>query len=359
MIDFSLLNNRSNNCELDVIAFCIKLKYMQKTGILILALLILLLSDIDASAVAVNYNVQTSGVSLIPTNNKLEKLIMISSDVDLCQVLMAENQRLILEVRPNAWQGNARIFPYEGTQEAGTFWSHFLMASENWLTDKVESEGLRLLSFKPCQGHSKIAHYSGEWAFRDLFISKKTHWLWASNGTIFHYVSTNLLVLSEIPDVSAIWVELMNNRNVHNSVATQVGHKIIERAVHGDHPSDPHFHDLDEFVLDENGWITIYGARAGQKGSSALVPIKSSHSVRPRLYDSHMDNIELHMLDPKAKRTLNKNDTFQLDYLLLVNTETETETWDWVEPKINQSTEVISYIKNTYQPKRGCALLSE
>ena len=115
MIGFSLLNNRSNNCELDVIAFCIKLKYMQKTGILILALLILLLSDIDASAVAVNYKVQTSGVSLIPTNNKLEDLVMISSGVDLWKVLIAKNQHFLLEIRPEGWQGNARIFPYEGT----------------------------------------------------------------------------------------------------------------------------------------------------------------------------------------------------------------------------------------------------
>ena len=49
------------------------------------------------------------------------------------------------------------------------------------------------------------------------------------------------------------------------------------------------------------------------------------------------------------------DDVFVLDdagsVLRVVNT--ETETWDWVEPKINQSTEVISYIKNTYQPKRS------
>lgn len=64
-------------------------------------------------------------------------------------VRSAGTARPLLEIVPDAWSGNANVYAPGGTIRVGHFWSQLLMFSGgNWLTDRVESEGFRLISFE-------------------------------------------------------------------------------------------------------------------------------------------------------------------------------------------------------------------
>ncbi len=257
-------------------------------------------------------------------------------------VTLARNGRRLLEIVPDDWQGNANVYPCGGTVRVGHLWSQFLMLSpDKWLTDRVESEGQRLLSFEVVAEAGKVIHYRGEWAFRDLFTSDAEHHIWVSGETVFHHVKANLTVLKEITSVGAVWVELMNDADAYTSIAAKTTGGIVERSAEG--ATDEHY--LDEYELSRHGWIATYGPTLGQRGSAALVVLDASDSVRPRSYDSNVDNIELHMLDPRQQRTLPAGYSFHMEYLVLVSP--EADTWGWVDKAIEDASTVLGVFAQT------------
>lgn len=254
-------------------------------------------------------------------------------------IALAESGHRLIETVPDDWQGNANIYPIHGTVRVGHLWSQFLMLSPGkWLTDRVESEGQHLLSFEILEGEGKLICYKGEWAFRDLFASGAEHYVWVKGETVFHYVKAQLTVLKDISDVGAVWVELMNDADVYSNIATKTEGGVIERAATG--TTNQHY--LDNYTLGRYGWVAIYGPMRGQKGSAALVAIEASDPVHPRSFDGHVDNIELHMLDPRKTTTLPTGRTFYLDYLLLVST--KSNTWDWVDKAIEEAQPIIDLL---------------
>lgn len=288
--------------------------------------------------------IPTPTAILPPVLQGLEDLVMAedSPGSGFWVVALAGNRHRLLEIVPDAWQGNANLYPYDGTVRVGHLWSQFLMLSPGqWLTDRVESEGQRLLSFEVVERQGRIIQYRGEWAFRDLFTSAAEHHIWVRGKTVFHYVQTDLTVLKEIPNVGAVWVELMNDADTYGTIAVKTQTQIIERKATG--TTDQHY--LDENTLDEAGWITIYGPRGGQQGSAALVVMNASDPVHPRSYDGHVDNIELHMLDPRQVRTLPAGQSFHLDYLVLVSS--QADTWDWIDEAIEEARVVLEWLGET------------
>jgi len=70
------------------------------------------------------------------------------------------------------------VYPPQGSVRDGHLWSQFLMLSPGeWLTDRVESEGQRLVSFEALAREGKLIRYRGKWAFRDLFTSAAEHYV--------------------------------------------------------------------------------------------------------------------------------------------------------------------------------------
>ena len=239
-------------------------------------------------------------------------------------VSRAKNGQTLLEIVPDAWQGNANVYPVDGAVRVGHLWSQFLMLSPGrWLTDRAESEGQKLVSFEVLQNRGRWVSYRGAWKFRDYFITKAEHSIWIRQETVCHWVRTDLTVLQDIPRAGAVWVEFMNDAGAYSTIAVKTAHKVIELLATGRTDT----HHLDGEVLGKNGWIAIYGPRNGQDSSAALVALEGSHPVRPRFFDAHVDTIELHMLDPRTTRTLRKGHVFRLEYVLLVSREADNCRW--------------------------------
>jgi len=112
-----------------------------------------------------------NAATLPPALQVLEDLVMTEDapGSGFWVIALTKSQHRLLEIVPDAWQGNTNLYPYDGTVRVGHLWSQFLMFSPGqWLTDRVESEGEQMLSFEVLEGQAKIIHYKGEWAFRDL-----------------------------------------------------------------------------------------------------------------------------------------------------------------------------------------------
>lgn len=239
-------------------------------------------------------------------------------------VRSAGTARPLLEIVPDAWSGNANVYAPGGTIRVGHFWSQLLMFSGgNWLTDRVESEGFRLISFEVLRRHGESVRYRGTWQFRDYFTSEAEHLVWVRGGTVFHHVRASLKVLRDIPKVTAVWVELMNDADAYRTAAAKTTRGVVEQPLTG----TSNMHYMDGLRLQERGWIAVYGPRKNQNASAALVPLGSSHAVRPRVNDSHCDNIELHLLDPRRSRALPKGRSFSLEYLLLIHGAADGREW--------------------------------
>lgn len=127
----------------------------------------------------------------------------------------------------------------------------------------------------------------------------------------------------------------MNDPDPYNFAVAKTRDRTMQRSILG--KSGEHY--LDEYLLDKYGWIGLYQPLKGQRGSPALVAIESTHSVRPRLYDGHVDNIELHMLNPREVRNLSTGDYFELHYLLV--TSPETDNYDWIDKSITRAKSII------------------
>lgn len=273
--------------------------------------------------------------------DSLEELSIIQ-DGDFWVIYLKEPHQELVRLAPEVWQGNANIFHTEGFIRVGHFWSQFLMLSPGkWLTDRVESEGEHLTYFNVLINEGKIIWYIGTWGFRDYFNTTAEHFVWVHQNYTFHLVNVDMIVLNDIQDVGAVWVELMNDRDVYSQVVSKTHDGIIQRNIVGS--SGEHF--LDEYTLDEECWISLQDPLKGQLGSPALIMLDSSHFVRPRWYDGiGIDNIELHLLNPRQTRTLHKGDKFRLQYLLV--TGPVSIGHEWIDPTIEEARPVIELIKS-------------
>ncbi|MEI7941299.1 MAG: hypothetical protein WCK27_31880 [Verrucomicrobiota bacterium] len=251
--------------------------------------------------------------------------------------LMAGEKELA-ELMPDNWQGNLNILSTKNKTVCGVNWPHFLLYSEGkWLTDKVESKGMNLVEFKTLNTSDSVIGYKGKWTFRDYCISSESHCVWydAASATQVHLVKARLEILKDLPDISSTWIEFMTPENSYTMVAARTkGDKIVTVDVSGT-GANANMHYLDGYEFGNNGWITIYGARRGQDACVAMVPISSSGRIRPRINNGHVDNIEMHMLDPRKRNFLTKGRTFSLEYLLIVGP--DQKDWKWIDSVVQNA----------------------
>jgi len=252
--------------------------------------------------------------------------------------VLKETGKEIAQMVPEAWQGNVRILSPTG-RHCGISWPHFLMNSEgNWLTDRVESEGMKLLDLKVLRDLGPVVGYQGQWKFRDYFTSSETHFTWyeSAESTQVHLVRARLKILKDLQGITAVWVEFMTRENSYTTAAAMVkGSEVLTLDV-GKSGSERNMHYWDGRELAKRGWITIYGTRNQQGCCVALVPLAFSPDVvRPRVNNGHVDNIEIHMLDATQRDDLQQGQEFFLDYLLIVGP--DKQDWRWVAPAVERA----------------------
>lgn len=261
---------------------------------------------------------------------------------DACRFVLPSTGRELAVARPDSWQGNVRIQSPEGV-ECGVSWPHFLMNSQGkWLTDRVESEGMKLIEFRLLQSSGPMVGYEGTWQFRDYFTTSETHFAWyePAYSQQVHLVSTRLRVLKDLDDIHGIWVEFMTRENSHRAAATTVGDgRVVTMDVSQSGP-EKNMHFWDEQEIPTGGWIALYGPAGGRAGSAALIPLASSTPrLRPRVNNGHVDNIEIHLLDPRKPHQLARGQDFFLEYLFIAGP--DQDDWEWVAPAAKRAREVL------------------
>ena len=267
-----------------------------------------------------------------------EDLIELKKAGDTLRFTVKSTGKEFASVMPDSWQGNLQILSPEG-EECGVAWPHFLMNSEGkWLADKIESEGMTLLDFKVLQPAGLTVGYHGNWRFRDYFTSSETHFTWfdAAFSNQVHLVKTRLQVLKDLEDINAIWVEFMTRENSHQTAAAKIrGGTVITLDVSQTGPGqNMHYWDDQEIVL--GGWVAICGSQSGHAGSAVMIPLATgSGSMRPRVNNGHVDNIELHLLDPRKRNPLRHGQEFFLEYLLIAGPNRQDR--DWVAPAVKRA----------------------
>jgi hypothetical protein len=251
--------------------------------------------------------------------------------------LMSDGKELA-ELVPDANQGNVGITSPSSKKFCGVNWPHFLMLGQGWLTDKVESEGFKLIEFKTIQTSGPAVSYSGKWQFRDCFTSSEIHFAWydTQNQTQVHLIKTQAKILKDLPDIGCSWVEFMTPENSYTTVAARIkGGKVITMDISGS-GKDANMHYWDGNELADDGWITIYGARKGQDGCVAMVPLThGADPLRPRINNGHVDNIEIHVLDARKHNLLKKGRTFRLQYLLIAGP--DQKDWKWIDAAVQRA----------------------
>src|SRR5262249_44775827 len=143
--------------------------------------------------------------------------------------------------------------------------------------------------------------------------------------------------------ISSAWVELMTQQNTYSRIAARLKNGSVVTLNLQDAGLDPKAdrHYLDGYELADGGWITIYGARKGQDSCAALVPLSHSHgAIHPRIYYSHVDNIEIHVLDARKYNSLPKGSTFSLEYLLIVGP--DRSDWKWIDTAVQNARTFMS-----------------
>ena len=276
-----------------------------------------------------------------------QPMLEIQKAGDDYRIVQEAQDKTLALTKPNAWQGNVEILSPLGIH-AGVLWPHFLMHSEgNWLTDKVESEGMKLLDFDILLSSGPLVGYRARWTFRDYFTSSETHFVWfdADNSVQVHWIRTELQVLRDLEHITAVWVEFMTRENSFTTVATkrENGTKVTMDV--GKTGAERNMHYWHEYRLAETGWITIFGSKSGQTGCAVLVPLASSQSpVRPRVNNGHVDNIELHILDPRTPDTLKKGAKLFLEYLLLAGPDNTDVRW--IDPAVERARDCLERHEN-------------
>lgn len=282
--------------------------------------------------------IATETVSPTPVPEVLRELRNLKMYRDGDFYIVKADDHTVARIGHDVWQGNADVYPPEDGIRAGHLWSEFLMFSPGqWLTDRVESEGLRLESFNVNDSSGEFVKYEGTWRFRNLFTTKAQHYIWADKEHIYHLVKTWLDVTDDISNAGAVWVELMNDTDAYRYIAAMTEDGVIERDATG--RTEKHY--LDGHLFGGSGWIAFYEPLRGQHGSPALVPLRASHPVRPRSWDGATDNIEIHMQDPRETRRLTAGDRFELEYLLIISG--NTTDYGWVEDAKEKAKKFIDF----------------
>lgn len=274
----------------------------------------------------------TEPVVPLEEQKKFQDLRLVENK-DFLEIYTKNAGQLLAKIGIGVWQGNADIYPVTGGTRAGHLWSELLMFSPgNWLTDKAESEGLVLESYGTTSSEGESVGYKGKWRFRNLFETEASHKFWADENYVFHAVEADMEMKSDINDVAAVWIELMNKSGSYKKIATKHRTGIKEMEISG--KTNKHY--LDELELDNGGWVAIYGAAENQQGSAALVLMESSSSVKPRWFDGeNIDNIELHLLDPRATRMLKAGQKFHIKYMVLASN--QPNDYLWVDDAMNKA----------------------
>lgn len=248
------------------------------------------------------------------------------------RLVVGETGKELAALVPDAWQGNVKIVSPNG-KHCGVAWPHFLMNSEGqWLSDRVESEGLKLVEFELLHRSGPVIGYRGQWRFRDYFVSSETHHIWYQRKckTQVHLIRTELEVLRNLTDITTTWVEFMTRENSYTTVAAKTGTGEVITMDVSETGEWRNMHYWDGEKLANDGWITIYGARSGQDGCAALVPLRHSPGpIHPRINNGHVDNIEIHMLDARKHHRLDKHQKFLLEYLLIAGP--DKKDWEWID----------------------------
>ncbi len=273
-----------------------------------------------------------------------KELVLVKADNIHYELRLMPEGKMLAYIVPDKWQGNSNVYSVFGEKRVGHHWSQFLMLSPGkWLTDRVESEGEFLVSFKVLKPKGNIVSYIGTWGFRDYFITTAVHYFWVKNNVLYRYVKTNLTVINDIPDpVGAIWIELMNNPDYYRIAIAKTREGMISYNMTG-----VTGHALKEYTLDPYDWIALIDPVFNEvKGSPALVLINASSKVHPAVYNGpNVDNIELHLLGANEERMLKKGDHFELSYLLIVGP--ETSSYIWIDKAITKAKPVIEAIDNS------------
>ena len=273
---------------------------------------------------------------------------------DAYRFVLKESGEEFAVMAPDAWQGNVRIISPRG-KHCGIAWPHFLMNSEGkWLTDKVESEGMKLVDFEVTQSPATVIGYRGKWVFRDYFSCSETHFTWhePAESTRVHLVRTQLRILKDLEDITTIWVEFMTRENSYTTAAALAkGGKVITMDVSTTGPRR-NMHHWDGRELEDGGWIAIYGAQNDQGGCAALVPLTYSPGpVRARVNNGHVDNIEMHLLDARKRNGLTKGQEFFLEYLLIAGP--DKKDWKWIAPAVERARAFMERSKGLLDTRRG------
>ena len=249
---------------------------------------------------------------------------------DVYRIVLSITGKELAVVGPDVWQGNMNILSPSGAH-CGVLWPHFLMNSEGkWLTDKVESEGMKLVDFEVLKLSGSVVGYRGKWSFRDYFQSSETHFTWyePTELTQVHLIRTRLRILKDLEGITTTWVEFMTRENSYTTAAsmTKGGEVLTMDVSRTGEGQNMHYWDGSE--LDPNGWITIYDCKNDQAGCAAMVPLRfSTSSMRPRINNGHVDNIEIHMLDARKRNNLKKGQEVFLEYLFIAGPDRKDSKW--------------------------------
>ena len=284
---------------------------------------------------SIAFLVAVAGAVSVSANELVQ---MEEAGKDKYRVKAGETELAVL--MPDNWQGNLNILS-PNKKICGVNWPHFMLYSEGkWVSDRVESEGLRLVDFKVLKASGPFVAYAGQWSFRDYCITSEHHFIWydATNSTQVHLVRTQLQIRKDVSDISSAWVEFMTQQDTYAQIAVRLKNGEVTslnlQAPGLDPKADLHY--LDGYELADGGWMTIYKARKGQDACAVLVPLRHSPgAIHPRIYYSHVDNIEIHVLDARKYHALAKGSTFSLEYLLIVGP--DRNDWKWIDPAVQNA----------------------
>lgn len=276
------------------------------------------------------------------------------------------------------WIGNALVFPVGSDKSIGLFWSQVVMVGLDrggyspgfhpgyglgfnlpsslgyFLTDEVESEGVKLVSFNVSKDSGEVIEYGGTWKFRDLYTTSAEHRVWVKDNYVFHLVDLELRILNIISFVGAAYVEFMVEGDSYGFATAKTRDGLMTCDLINE-PTERYRELLGPLgriyftshPLENDGWISIYEPKKGQEGSAAFVLLDHSRTAYPAAASSHIDYIQLHLLPTAYLRpltlSLSKDDYFKMRYLLIVSP--EKDNYDWVDSAIYSAKSVIDEIK--------------
>jgi len=262
---------------------------------------------------------------------------------DFYHINTLDTGQLLARIGYDVWQGNADIYPIDPTvtgtgdlsKRSGHYWSQFLMTAQDWLTDRVESEGEFLISFDVIQSTGKLIEYEGAWGFRNLFTTTAHHWVWVEGDYHFHRVAVAMDVINDITDCRAVWTEFLTLNDTGSAYAL-LSTKTKDNGIQTrDVTGTSNTHHLFEYDLDpDGGWLAFLTPLHNQAGSVARVffggssTMESPHFTKPVWADmAAFDNLEFHVFRSFPGITVPAGTQFFLDNLLITSPILDNDNW--------------------------------